>query len=76
MVALKEKIGGGSVFLFSDNFEWARERLEKSFTTNGFELVSVREDKSFLPLEKYTSEFRSKGESPIVFRPGMGGCET
>ena len=105
-VALKEKIGGGTVFLFSDNLEWARERLEKSFTTNGFELIPVREDKSFLPLEKYTSEFlrdftlmrlchhaivpnstfswwaawlmehecRSKGESPIVFRPGMGGA--
>lgn len=56
-VALKEKIGGGTVFLFSDNLEWARERLEKSFAANGFELVPVREDKSLLPPEKYTSGF-------------------
>ena len=55
--ALKEKIGGGTVFLFSDDLEWARERLKKPFAENGFALVPVREDKSLLPQDKYTSEF-------------------
>lgn len=54
---LKGKIGGGTVFLFSDNLEWARDRLEKPFAANDLELVPVCEDRSLLPPEEYTSEF-------------------
>lgn len=100
-----KKLGGGKIYLFSDNLEWARERLEKSFAENGFDMVPVRGDKSLLPQGKYTSGFlrdftlmrlcrhaivpnstfswwaawlmeherKSKGESSIVIRPGMGG---
>ena len=100
-----KKLGGGKIYLFSDNLEWARESLEKSFAENGFDMVPVRGDKSLLPQGKYTSGFlrdftlmrlcrhaivpnstfswwaawlmeherKSKGESSIVIRPGMGG---
>lgn len=55
--ALRAKIDGGTVFLFSDDLEWARERLERSFADNGFEMVPVVGDASLLPQEKYTSGF-------------------
>lgn len=54
---LGDKLGGGKVFVFSDDLQWAVDRLGEAVTDNNFEMVPVWTDNSRLPRGKYSSSY-------------------